>query len=196
MHDAGIPFVTLGQAPPGGGDFVHTNDVDGARKATEHLIERGRRRIAFLGGDEGVTPTRQRLEGYQEALRAAGLPLRDDDVVCTRYTRQGGRDGATALLDRDDRPDAIVAANDLIAFGVLDVTRSMGLRVPEDLALTGYDDIEAASLVDPPLTTVMNPAREIGRACARLLLERLDGHVTDITRGVALSNRLVVRDST
>ncbi|MFI6425328.1 LacI family DNA-binding transcriptional regulator [Promicromonospora sp. NPDC050880] len=199
VHDAGIPFVTLGQAPPGGGDYVHTDDVEGARKVTEHLISRGRTRIAFLGGDEGVTPTRQRLQGYQEALRAAGFPVLGADVVCTRYTRQGGRDGATALLDRTDRadrPDAIVAANDLIALGVLDVARSMKLRVPKDLALTGYDDIEAASLVDPPLTTIENPAREIGRACARLLLERLDGDVTDVTRAVALSNRLVVRDST
>lgn len=196
VHDAGIPFVTLGQAPPGGGDYVHTSDVDGARKVTEHLIERGRRRIAFLGGDVDVTPTRQRQEGYEQAMRAAGLPLRDDDVVCTRYTRQGGRVGARVLLDRPERPDAIVAANDLIAFGVLDITRELGIRVPDDLALTGYDDIEAASLVDPPLTTIDNPAREIGRACARLLLERLDGHVTDVTRAVALSNRLVVRDST
>jgi LacI family transcriptional regulator len=100
------------------------------------------------------------------------------------------------LLDRADRPDAIVAANDLIAIGVLDVTRARGLRVPEDVALTGYDDIDAASLVSPPLTTIANPAREIGRACARLLLERLDGDVTEVTRAVALSNRLVVRDST
>lgn len=196
VHDAGIPFVTLGQAPPGGGDYVHTDDVDGAYKVTEHLIERGRRRIAFLGGDEGVTPTRQRLEGYEKALRAAGLPVREEHVVCTRYTRQGGRDGANLLLDRDEAPDAIVAANDLIAFGVLDVARGRRLRVPEDLALTGYDDLEASSLVTPPLTTIMNPAREIGRACARLLLERLDGQVSDITRGVALSNSLVVREST
>lgn len=196
LHDAGIPFVTLGEEPPGGGDYVHSDDVRGAREVTAHLIARGRRRIAFLGGEESVIPTRQRLEGYRSALQAAGLPLRDDDVVFTRYTRQGGRDGAAALLDRDDRPDAIVAANDLIAIGVLDVTRARGLRVPEDVALTGYDDIDAASLVSPPLTTIENPAREIGRACARLLLERLDGDVTEVTRAVALSNRLVVRDST
>ncbi len=195
MHDAGIPFVTLGQAPPGGGDFVHTDDVSGAREVTTHLIDRGRRRIAFLGGEESVVPTQQRLEGYQAALRAAGFPERDDDVVFAEYTREGGRKGAAILLDRDDRPDAIVAANDLIALGVLDVTRARGLRVPDDVAVTGYDDIDAASLVSPPLTTIENPAREIGRACARLLLERLDGVVTDVARAVALSTRLIVRDS-
>ncbi|PUB25265.1 LacI family transcriptional regulator [Promicromonospora sp. AC04] len=195
LHDAGIPFVSLGKAPPGGGDFVHTDDVSGAREVTTHLIERGRRRIAFLGGEESVVPTQQRLEGYQAALRAAGLPVRGDDVVFEEYTREGGRKGAATLLDRDDRPDAIVAANDLIALGVLDATRARGLRVPDDVAVTGYDDIEAASLVSPPLTTIENPAREIGRACARLLLERLDGMVTDVARTVALSTRLIVRDS-
>ncbi|WP_369374116.1 LacI family DNA-binding transcriptional regulator [Promicromonospora sp. Populi] len=195
LRAAGVPFVTLGKEPPGGGDFVHTDDVSGARVITTHLIERGRRRIAFLGGEEPLIPTQQRLEGYRAALQAAGHPLRDDDVVFAEYTREGGRTGAAILLDRDDRPDAIVAANDLIAIGVLDTARARSLRVPDDLALTGYDDIDAASLVSPPLTTILNPAREIGRACARLLLERLDGEATDVARAIALSTRLVVRDS-
>ena len=198
VHDAEIPFVTLGQAPPGGGDYVHTDDVSGVRELTEHLISRGRRRIAFLGGDEAAPPTQERLEGYRAALHAAGLPVREDDVVFETYTRQGGRDGAATLLDRADsadRPDAIVAANDLIAIGVLDAARARALRVPDDVAVTGYDDIDAASLVNPPLTTVENPAREIGRACARLLLDRLDGEVTEVTRAVGLPHRLVIRES-
>jgi LacI family transcriptional regulator len=195
VHDAEIPFVTLGQAPEGGGDYVHTDDVSGVRELTEHLIARGRRRIAFLGGDESAPPTQERMEGYRTALRAAGIAVRDEDVVFKTYTRQGGRDGAAILLDRDDRPDAIVAANDLIAIGVLDAARARALRVPDDVAVTGYDDIDAASLVNPPLTTVENPAREIGRACARLLLDRLDGEVTEVTRAVGLPHRLVIRES-
>ena len=195
VRDAAIPFVTLGKPPPGGGDYVHTDDVNGVRALTEHLITRGRRRIAFLGGDESAPPTQERLEGYQTALRAAGLPAYPEDVVFAEYTRQGGRSGAATLLDRDDRPDAIVAANDLIAIGVLDAARARALRVPDELAVTGYDDIDAASLVDPPLTTVENPAREIGRACARLLLDRLDGEVTETTRAIGLPHRLVIRES-
>lgn len=195
LHDAAIPFATLGKAPPGGGDFVHTDDVNGVRALTEHLITRGRRRIAFLGGEESAPPTQERLEGYRAALRAAGLPTPEEDVVFAEYTRQGGRSGAAKLLDRDDRPDAIVAANDLIAIGVLDAARARALRVPGDVAVTGYDDIDAASLVDPPLTTVENPAREIGRACARLLLDRLDGEVAEVTRAVGLPHRLVIRES-
>jgi LacI family transcriptional regulator len=195
LHDAGIPFVTLGRTSAAGGDLVHTSDTAGARELTAHLIERGYRRLAFLGGEQSATPTRERLDGFRQALSAAGRAAEVDDIVFQEFTRNGGREGAATLLDRQDRPDAIVAGNDLIAIGVLDVARERGLRVPEDLAVTGYDDIEAASLVSPALTTVENPAREIGRTCARLLLERLDGDVSDVTRTVALSHRLVVRQS-
>ncbi|MFE2771978.1 LacI family DNA-binding transcriptional regulator [Microbacterium resistens] len=195
LQNAGIPFVTLGTASGVSGDVVHTDDVAGAREITQHLIDRGRRRIVFLGGDEDALPTRQRLEGYREALLAAGRTAEADDAVYADFTRDGGRRAASALLDRAERPDAIVAANDLIAIGALDAARDRGLRVPQDLAVTGYDDIEAASLVNPALTTVENPAREIGRACARLLLERLDGEVDEVTRTVALSHRLLVRES-
>jgi LacI family transcriptional regulator len=195
LREAGVPFVGLGQMPPGGGDFVHTDDVGGFREVVSHLVGRGRRRIAFLGGEESAIPTRQRLEGYRAALAAGGVPARDDDVHFADFTREGGRGGAAILLDREDPPDAIAAANDLIAIGVLDAARARGLRVPDDVAVTGYDDIDAASLVSPPLTTVQNPAREIGRACARLLLERLDGEATDAGRAVALSHRLIIRES-
>lgn len=195
LHDAGIAFVTLGRVSAAGGDLVHTDDTEGSREVTAHLIARGYERIAFVGGDEAAVPTRERLEGYQQALREADRTENRDHVVFTEYTRDGGRAGANALLDLPNPPDAIVAANDLIAIGVLDAARARGLRVPDDLAVTGYDDIEAASLVSPSLTTIENPAREIGRTCARLLLERLDGDVTDVTRTVALSHRLVVRES-
>ncbi|MCK6066115.1 MULTISPECIES: LacI family DNA-binding transcriptional regulator [Microbacterium] len=195
LRDAGVPFVTLGAAPVPGGDLVHTDDVEGAREVTAHLLSRGYRRIAFLGGDESATPTRQRLEGVRSALAAAGGDPAAAAVAFTDFTREGGRQGTRELLARDPAPDAIVAANDLMAIGAIDVAREQGLRVPDDLAVTGYDDIEAASLITPSLTTVENPAREIGRACARLLLERLDGAVENVTRTVALSHRLIIRES-
>lgn len=192
LRDAGVPFVTLG-SQAAAGDVVHTDDVAGMRSVTEHLLDRGYRRIAFLGGDESEIPTVQRRQGYREALANAGRP--EGPEVFEDFTREGGRRGAAALLDRDERPDAIVAANDLIAIGVLDVARERGIAVPGELAVTGYDDIDAASLLNPSLTTVENPAREIGRACARLLLERLDGEVSAVGRTIALSNRLIIRES-
>lgn len=194
VRNAGIPFVTLGRVSAAGGDLVHTDDTEGAREITAHLIDRGYRKIAFIGGEEAAVPTKERLAGYRAALRDSDHAM-GSDVVFTEFTRNGGRVGATVLLDRADPPDAIVAANDLVAIGVLDVARERGLRVPEDLAVTGYDDIEAASLVSPSLTTVENPAREIGRTCARLLLERLDGELSGATRTIALSHLLIVRQS-
>ncbi|MCJ1697170.1 LacI family transcriptional regulator [Rathayibacter caricis] len=195
LSSAGIPFVTLGRTVASGGDVVHTDDAEGVRAVTEHLLGRGYRRIAFVGGDENATTTTERLQGFERAHGDAGRPIVASDIRFESFTREGGRAGAAALMEGADRPDAIVAANDLIAIGVLDAARERGLRVPEDLAVTGYDDIDAASLVSPALTTVENPAREIGRACARLLLERLDGDTAGVTRTVALSHRLVVRQS-
>jgi LacI family transcriptional regulator len=100
------------------------------------------------------------------------------------------------LLDTKRPPTAVVCANDLIAIGVLDVARQRSLRVPEDLAIVGFDDIEAASLVSPPLTTVINPAREIGQACARLLLDRTTGAYTSAPREVLIPTTLITRSST
>ncbi|WP_430591773.1 LacI family DNA-binding transcriptional regulator [Humidisolicoccus flavus] len=195
LHTAQIPFVTLGRVSADGGDLVHTDDAAGAREITDHLLDRGYRKLAFIGGEEAAVPTKQRLEGFVRAHQLRALDLRKHQIAYGSFTREGGRNAARELLTKRERPDAIVAANDLIAIGVLDAARELGLRVPKDLAVTGYDDIEAASLVSPALTTVENPAREIGRTCARLLLDRLDGEVSEITRTIGLSHRLIVRQS-
>jgi LacI family transcriptional regulator len=110
------------------------------------------------------------------------------------FTRAAGREAARRLLSARVRPDAIVCANDLLAIGVLDVAREYGIDVPGDLAVTGFDDIDAASLVTPGLTTVLNPAREVGRACAELLLQRL-AQTGGPFREVVLASSLIVRES-
>lgn len=133
--------------------------------------------------------------GYRKALEAAGLPVPGELVVWTGFTREGGRAGATTVLTAGEPPDAVVCANDLIAIGALDTARAAGLRVPDDVAITGYDDIEAASLISPALTTVLNPAREIGRSAAQLLLDRLDGDGPGTAREIVLAHRLVPRES-
>lgn len=195
LRASGVPFVTLGAPIMGsGGDRVHTADVDGAREVTAHLIGRGYRTIAYIGGPETAVPTRERLEGYLAARDAAGIPHDPQRIVFGDFTREAGRAAAAALLDSGNPPRAIVAGNDLIAVGVIDAARERGIQVPGELAVTGYDDIDAASLVSPALTTVENPAREIGRVSAQLILDRLDGTV-DAARTIALAHRLVVRES-
>jgi Transcriptional regulators len=196
IEESGIALVTLGAgAGRKTGDLVHSDDTEGMREMTTHLIERGYKRIAFIGGEELAAPTRLRFDGYCLALKEAGREVNLDLVRFAEFTRDGGHDMAQSLLSIENPPDAIVAANDLIAIGVLDSARARGLAVPGQLAVTGYDDIDAAALVSPELTTVLNPAREIGRACARLLLERLDGEVSEVSRTVALSHSLIVRQS-
>lgn len=195
LRASGVPFVILGGAlEAGGGDRVHTADVDGARAVTQHLLDRGYRDIAFVGGPEDAVPTRERREGYLAALAATGIEPRPEHIRFGEFTREAGREIAGELLDGPVPPRAVVAGNDLVAIGVVDAARERGLPIPDGLAVTGYDDIDAASLVSPALTTVENPAREIGRASARLLLDRLDG-VVEADRTIALGHRLIVRES-
>ncbi|MCX5345185.1 substrate-binding domain-containing protein [Streptomyces atratus] len=138
----------------------------------------------------------------RNASRATARPWRRPGCRCpvklvawTGFTREGGRAGATTVLSAAERPDAVVCANDLIAIGALGTAWAAGLRVPHDVAITGYDDIEAASLVSPALTTVLNPAREIGRSAAQLLVDRLDGDGPGTAREIVLAHRLVPRES-
>lgn len=196
ISDSGTQVVALGRnSSVRGGDYVESDDAGGARKIVEHLLETGRKRIAFAGGEQGAHPTQLRLEGFNAAMDNASCPVNPRHVAFASFTRQGGTECAKALMATSPTPDAIVCANDLIAIGVLQELRRAGISVPDDIAVTGYDDIDAAALVTPALTTVENPAREIGRTSARLLLERLTGENDATTRHVTLSNRLIIRES-
>ncbi|WP_146165642.1 LacI family DNA-binding transcriptional regulator [Murinocardiopsis flavida] len=175
------------------GDIVSSDDTAGVAGVVGHLAERGYRRIAFINGEQSTAPARLRAEGYRRGLREAGRRFDPALVRAESFTRAGGVAGARRLLEL--RPDALVCGNDLIAVGAMDVIRGAGLTVPHDIAVTGYDDIEAAALLSPALTTVHNPAREIGRACARMLLDRITGVHTGPAREEVLSTRLTVRDS-
>jgi len=198
LADSGTRVVALGRdIGIEGSDYVESDDAGGFAKLGEHLLATGRRRIGFIGGEAESDPSRLRLGGLRQAFAAAGTEFADAATVFTSFTRDGGRDGVEALYARRDDWDAIVCANDLIAIGAMDELRRRGLSIPDDVAVSGYDDIDAAALVHPSLTTVENPAREIGRTAARLLLTRLAGDGDDApTQHITLSTRLVVRDST
>ncbi|MEU6605866.1 LacI family DNA-binding transcriptional regulator [Streptomyces shenzhenensis] len=177
------------------GDVVRADDVGGMHDVVDHLLARGYRRIGLVNGEYDAQPSQMRLEGYTRALREAGRAADPDLIHFGTFSRAGGAAGARRLFDSAHPPDAIVGGNDLIAVGVMDAARERGLATPRDVAITGYDDIEAASLVTPALTTVHNPAREIGRTCARMLLDRLAGKYDDVAREVVLAHRLVIRES-
>jgi LacI family transcriptional regulator len=194
---ADIPFVSIGtMIRHGKVDQVRTDDVAGSRDATSYLIERGYEPIGMIGGPPGIAPSDHRLEGHRAALRAARIRFDRGLVAIGDFTRAGGAAAMRELLAHDrPLPRAIFCANDLMAIGAMDVAREAKLRVPRDLAVMGYDDIEAAALVTPDLTTVVNPAREMGQACGRLLLDRMTGEHAGAGREVVIPHRLISRAS-
>ena len=177
------------------GDRVTSDNRVIVAEATRHLASKGRKRIAFVGGEHGAGPGDERLAGYEDALLGVGLAIDPALVVATGYARGSGSSGVSQLLAAGVDFDAVVAVNDLAAIGALDALRVMGRRVPDDVAVVGFDDIDAAALVHPSLTTVDNRAYEKGSLCGRLLLQRISGEYTGPFRHIVVPGRLVVRES-
>lgn len=136
--------------------------------ATRHLIALGHRRIGFVAGPADYLPTREKAAGRIDALHREGLS-QDDLVVHGEFTLEGGRSSARALLSRPDRPTAVICSSDVIAIAVLQVARELGLRIPSDLSIVGFDGIEAATWVEPELTTVAQPIDQIASTAVELL---------------------------
>ena len=180
LRDRGVPVVLVDRrAPTDAQCAVTTDDVLGGRLAAEHLIERGHRRIAFIGGASGLPQVQDRHEGVAAAdgeAPDAGLTV----LSPTELSVAGGREAASRIIGipAARRPTAAVCANDLIALGVLQEMVRHGIRVPDDFAIVGYDDIDFAAAAAVPLTSVSKPRQELGRRAAQLLLdEGRDGHV-------------------
>lgn len=174
-----------------GYDTVHADDEHGAFDAVTHLVDRGHRRIAMIQGPPGAGGKRN--NGYLRALQTADITADAALIASAEWTRAGGALAARALLEITDRPTAIFCANDLIALGAMDSARARGMSVPDDLSLVGFDDIEAAAMVSPALSTVSNPAYEIGLLAGYLLRERMSGQYRDVPRTVTLPCRLIRR---
>ena len=159
---------------------------------TAHLVSSGRRRIGHVSGARGTSAAEERITGYLQALRRAGL-AGEDLVVDGDYTEEAGAAGTVQLLERG--VDAVFCANDLAARGALGVLRERGLRVPEDVALAGFDDLDFAAHLDPPLTTVRQSIRQQGAEAAGALLQLVEDSA-DRPRRVILPTELVIRQST
>jgi LacI family transcriptional regulator len=191
------PFVVVDPLLPLG-DRIPTVSVayrSGVEQAMGHLLTLGHRRIAAITGPPGWLATEERRAAYHASLAAAGIrPEPAFEVACDPQVGPGVQ-AAAALLDLPEPPTAIFAFNDSIAFGALRAARDRGLRVPEDLSVVGFDDIEPATLVTPALTTVRQPLSEMGRAAVNVLVRLLERRASQ-TPHIEFATRLVVREST
>ncbi|MQA78239.1 MAG: LacI family DNA-binding transcriptional regulator [Streptosporangiales bacterium] len=194
-----VPLVLLGErVSHGPASHVAIDNVAAAREAVGHLVGLGRRRIAAIGAQrvEAGQTARLRLAGYHEALESAGLPYAGELVATVeRYSRADGAAAMTRLLDGDGPPDAVFCFNDLMALGALRALHERGLRVPDDVAVIGFDDIEDGAFHVPTLSTVSPDKEQIAGEAVRALAAKLRGE-DDEPRELTADHRLVVREST
>jgi len=176
-------------------DMVLADNLGGGYVATQHLLDLGHRRIGCITGPSQVTPSAQRVTGYHQALEEAGVPVDPALVVPGDFRNVSGFRAAKALLSLPHPPTAIFACNDMMALGVLGAANEKGLQIPRDLSLVGFDDILLDKLVVPRLTTICQPAYEMGSRAADLLLERLKTPERPVQH-LVLETYLVQRDST
>jgi len=196
MVDDGVPTVFIGnRLDDESVSFVTSRAQDGATSAVNYLAELEHRTIGFIGGYYTRGVAVGRWLGYQEALIAHGLPLRPELMIEADLSIQGGADAMVQLLDVDPHLTAIFVVNDLMAIGAMEVCIRRGYSVPEDISIIGFDDIPLAKLTNPPLTTVAQPAYEIGYRAAEMLLQQCeDGSLAP--QHTVLQCQLVIREST
>ncbi len=189
-----VPMVALCEAIPGADiPQIVVDNRAAAQRMTEYLASLGHRRIGYVRGPADNVLERERFKGYSDGLRAAGLPFDGAFVWPGDYSLDAGAAAGDSILAREVRPTAVFSSNDEMAIGLMRTLISAGVRVPEDISVAGFDDIEFAAVVEPPLTTVHQPRRELGQTGATVLLDLLAGRAK--APRVRLKTELVVRGS-
>jgi LacI family transcriptional regulator, galactose operon repressor len=192
----GFPLVLIDRALPDADcDLIISDNAQGARRLIEHLIAIGHREIAHVSDAEDTSTGRERLQGYREALEAAGIPFQPELVIRTTVDRIGGYRAAQEILARDPLPTAIFAVNNMTAVGTMEALRERGLSVPKDMGLVCFDDVEHLAVLSPILTVIDQPAETFGSLGVQLLLERMTGKANSRSRRVSLQTDLIVRQS-
>lgn len=198
LKDRGYPFVLVGR------DFdsiqtscVISDDTRGGYLAAEYLLSKGHRRIAFIGGWPHISCTTKRVSGYRRALEASGIRFDPDIVLWSDPSMKGGYAAACELLQRSERSfSAVFCYSDLVAAGVMMALREHRVAIPHDVAVVGYDDIEFAPVLHPPLTTIDIGKRQLGERSAEMLISYLRNRPTDsVPKTIVLEPKLVVRES-
>ena len=195
LAERGIPVVVGGRPMRGAPvDFVDVDNVQGALQAVRHLIALGRRRIVTVTGPLDMAPAQDRLTGYRSALGEAGIDHDPTLELAGDFEQTAARETVERFIAAGGRFDAVFAASDAMALGAISAIRRAGLRVPQDIAVVGYDDSALALSSDPPLSSVRQPIEEMGREMARAMLAQL-GAPRQVARSVVLATELIVRGS-
>jgi LacI family transcriptional regulator len=191
----GAPVVAVDHNVDSSGlPTVDADNLNGAVIATEHLLELGHRRIGFLAGRPDLESAHLRERGYRVALERAGIEVVPSLIRVGGYQVDTAEAATRQLLELDDRPTAIFAANDVSAIAAMSVARSMGLVVPDDLSVIGFDNVPESALSEPPLTTIHQPIQQMGFDAAKILIRLIDG-TQPVPDHTLLPTRLVVRGS-
>ncbi len=176
-------------------DSVMVDNVGGSRQAVEHLAAAGHERIGFVGGPLNTSPGRERHVGFVAAMEARELPIVDDYVVIADFRERGGYQACLHLVGLRPPPTAIFVANNLMTMGALRALYSVGVRVPADISIVGFDDIALSELISPPLTVVSRPMEEQGVLAMRLLIDRLQRRPRRAAQHLILDTKLIPRES-
>jgi LacI family transcriptional regulator len=191
LKKLGVPFVIMGrhikEFEELGIPMVYSDEISGGYRATKHLIERGCKRIAFIGAQPYNTASKERCEGYKKALKEAGLEINTKLIKTGGIEIEGGYKSVKELVENGIQFDGIFAYNDLMAFGVLKALKELNLKVPEDVKVVGYDDIPYSSIITPSLTTMRIKKQEMGKEAFEILF--------DHKRKIVLETELVERES-
>ena len=195
LIDTRIPFVVVGRDYENlSVDAVYSDESKGGYVATEYLIKKGFKNISYIGGYTYKSPARRRLEGYKKALTDYGIPVKESLIKIGDIDIEDGYSNTKEMFEQGINFQAIFAYNDMMAFGAIKAIKERGLKIPGDIGVVGYDNILFSSLVSPPLTTVNLKKDELGRACVRLLLSKINGHRKK-NKKIVLDVDLIVRET-
>ncbi|MDI6601498.1 MAG: LacI family DNA-binding transcriptional regulator [Thermoanaerobacteraceae bacterium] len=195
LMDYKMPFVLLDRYMdidhlPG----VYSDGYDGMYQITRYLFEMGHRDIAYIGGPSLSATAKHRYEGFEYALREYGVGLDDVLIEEGNYKISGGKEAMARLVEKGMDFTAVACANDLMAVGAMEVLKDKGYRIPEDVSVTGFDDIQLSGLIEPKLTTVAQPCYEMGAVATRMLIKLIEGQALE-EQEIKLKPRLVIRNS-
>jgi LacI family transcriptional regulator, galactose operon repressor len=197
FYELRVPLIVIGASPEHKPiSYVDVDNFGGAYAATKHLIDLGHRKIGHISGPMNVTDAQQREAAFRKALADKKISVNPRWILEGDFMTRTAYDGCLKLLASKERPTAIFAANDLMAIGVMDAARTLGLKIPGDLSLVGFDDVRGADTTSPPLTTVHQPSFQLGKVAANYLLEVIGESTQGPVRHEKLPANLVIRSST